>query len=325
MPVFNAQRFLAEAIESVLNQSFDDFEFLIIDDGSTDRSADIIRSFTDHRIRFIQNEKNLGIMATLNRGIEMASAELIARMDADDICLPTRFERQLAFVNQHPDGVLFSCWAEEVTEDKALFKLERYDPDHYYYNLTFSCWTYHSTLVYKREAVKSVGMYTVPYAEDFELIWQLTRRYRFYAQPEVLLKYRISGQSLSHGKKKKEYDTAFQQQLRRNIDYYHPSPERPIMDWQLQVFGSNAVPKNINLSMAVACLKTLKDVSKSIQSTSNVNLVENHVIAAARKKRQDTLLLLFAHLGAYKGSRLLLKAKAFPLLWQLLFRRLSRN
>src|SRR5690242_1454586 len=106
MPVYNAERFLREAIDSILAQSLQQFEFLIIDDGSTDSSVDIIRSYTDSRIRFIQNERNLGISATLNKGIELSKTELIARMDADDISYPTRLEKQYQYFLTHPDCAL---------------------------------------------------------------------------------------------------------------------------------------------------------------------------------------------------------------------------
>src|SRR5215212_7675082 len=94
MPVYNAEKFLREAIDSILSQSFTDFEFIIINDGSTDSSCDIIRSYEDKRIVFVENEKNLGITATLNKGIKLAACELIARMDSDDISYPERLQKQ---------------------------------------------------------------------------------------------------------------------------------------------------------------------------------------------------------------------------------------
>ncbi|MBA3284207.1 MAG: glycosyltransferase family 2 protein, partial [Nitrosopumilus sp.] len=94
MPVYNASAYLHDAIQSILNQTFQDFEFLIIDDGSSDNSEIIIKGYKDKRIRFIKNEQNIGISATLNKGIELASCELIARMDADDVSYPKRLEKQ---------------------------------------------------------------------------------------------------------------------------------------------------------------------------------------------------------------------------------------
>ncbi len=137
MPVFNAEKYLREAIESILNQTLIEFEFLIIDDGSSDNSISIIRSYSDSRIRFIQNEHNLGISKTLNRGIELASAELIARMDADDISYPQRLQKQYDYINNNEDCALLSTWTRMITEDKQHVRTEKYKSCFYYYNTEF--------------------------------------------------------------------------------------------------------------------------------------------------------------------------------------------
>jgi len=93
MPVFNGEKYLSLAIESILEQTFTDFEFIIINDGSTDDSEKIILSYQDRRIRYIKNKENLNIGRTLNKGIDLAKGKYIARMDCDDISLPNRFER----------------------------------------------------------------------------------------------------------------------------------------------------------------------------------------------------------------------------------------
>ena len=103
MPAYNAENYIREAIDSILAQTFRDFEFLIIDDGSTDHTVEIIRSYSDSRIRLYQNERNMGVAATLNRGLDLARGEYIARMDADDISLPERFAKQAAYMDAHPD------------------------------------------------------------------------------------------------------------------------------------------------------------------------------------------------------------------------------
>ncbi|KEO72602.1 glycosyltransferase family 2 protein [Anditalea andensis] len=105
MPVYNGGKHLKEAIESILNQTYSDFEFFIINDGSSDQSEEIILSYADTRIRYVLNEKNLGIVKTLNRGIELSTAKYIVRMDADDISLPHRLERQVAFMETNPELV----------------------------------------------------------------------------------------------------------------------------------------------------------------------------------------------------------------------------
>ena len=123
MPVYNAERFLREAIDSILGQSFKHFEFLIIDDGSTDASADIIASYRDSRIRFVRNRTNLGITPTLNKGIALASCELIARMDADDISHPQRLQKQFGYMKRNPECALLSSWARVISEDGKFIRL----------------------------------------------------------------------------------------------------------------------------------------------------------------------------------------------------------
>jgi len=204
MPVYNAQSFLDEAMESILNQTFRDFEFLIIDDGSTDNSLNIIKSYDDPRIKLVQNEKNIGISATLNKGINLASADLIARMDADDISYPERLLKQYNYLKHHPDCALLSTQVRIITEDKRTEYFDRTRTDFLYYNLTFSPSIFHSSVMYRKKAVQKVGMYTVPYSEDFELFWQLSRKYKFYQLAEVLLDYRNNSASLWQVSKSRE-------------------------------------------------------------------------------------------------------------------------
>jgi glycosyltransferase involved in cell wall biosynthesis len=101
MSVYNGEEHLREAIDSILNQTYKNFEFLIIDDGSTDGSVNIIRSYLDPRIRLIKNKKNIGITRSLNKGLKLARGEYIARMDDDDIAFPERLEKQVRFLNEH--------------------------------------------------------------------------------------------------------------------------------------------------------------------------------------------------------------------------------
>ena len=118
MPVYNAEGYLAQTLESILNQSLGDFEFLVVDDGSTDRSAEIVRSFRDSRIRLLSQE-NQGCYPARNRAIAEASGKYLANMDAEDISLPERFEKQVAFLEEHPAAVLvgtqaLGCDAEDT-------------------------------------------------------------------------------------------------------------------------------------------------------------------------------------------------------------------
>ena len=114
MPVYNGEKYLREAIDSILSQTFTDFELLIIDDGSSDKSFKIINSYQDLRIKIIQNPKNVGISASLNDGLSLAKGKYIARMDCDDISLSNRLQKQIDFLDEHPEVVVVGCYMEMI-------------------------------------------------------------------------------------------------------------------------------------------------------------------------------------------------------------------
>ena len=118
MSVYNGEKYLKEAVDSILNQTFEDFEFLIIDDGSTDQSLEILRSYKDQRIRIVQNKKNIGLNQSLNNGLKLAQGKFIARMDADDISLSKRLEKQVAFMDDNPGIGVCGTWLQTFGEIK---------------------------------------------------------------------------------------------------------------------------------------------------------------------------------------------------------------
>jgi len=312
MPVYNADRFLAQAIDSILIQTFTDFEFLIIDDCSSDNSVNIIKSYTDARIRFYQNPKNLGISATLNKGIELASAQWIARMDSDDISYPNRLQKQYDFIKKRPDGALFSCWVKVIGQDGEFVMEEHYNSDYYYYNLTFICWIYHPCVIFSKIAVQQVGMYSVPYAEDFELFWQLTRKHKLYNLDQVLLDYRVTDQSLHKVLKKKEYKKAQQEQLLRNFRYYvgesYTIPERYIECLQ---HSFEPLLEKQSVSDIVKCLRELEFLSQKILNKENINRDVEAIKKAAFFKRKFIIDYFVKHLSSFKGLILLIRLGEF--------------
>jgi glycosyltransferase involved in cell wall biosynthesis len=194
MPVFNGEAFLDEAIESILSQTFTDFEFLIIDDGSIDKSVNIVRSYNDHRIKLVCNNKNLGLVATLNRGIELSSGTYIARMDCDDVSLPERLEKQIDFMESHPDVGVCSSWIEVLGKvPKQVWKYPVKSEE-------IKCWLIfesvlpHPSAVIRTKTFKERKLFydsSFPHAEDFEL-WVRAGKYLSYANiDEVLLLYRL--------------------------------------------------------------------------------------------------------------------------------------
>src|SRR6056297_178877 len=161
LSVYNGEKYLEKAISSILNQTFSDFEFIIIDDGSSDRSPEIIKSFNDNRIRYFKNEKNIGLVKSLNKGLEKMKGEYIARMDADDICKPTRFEKQVNFLNKnHEVGVLGT--AMEIVDHKGSHISNQHFPkDHIiiFWKLFFETAVFHPTIMMRTNIVKKAGGY----------------------------------------------------------------------------------------------------------------------------------------------------------------------
>ena len=195
MSVYKGAKYLREAIDSILNQTFKNFEFLIIDDGSTDNSADIIRSYTDPRIRLIQNEENIGLSRSLNKGLKLAKGQYIARMDADDISLPNRLERQTKFLQSHPEHVAVGCWILWVDWDGDPIRQEYQVPSHEEIERIFlrgRGGLPHAATIFRTEFALSIGGYRseYEYAEDVDFFLRLGEHGRLANLQEVLYKVR---------------------------------------------------------------------------------------------------------------------------------------
>lgn len=190
MPVYNAEQHLVEAIESILNQTYKDFEFIIINDGSTDNSEKIILSFKDRRIKYIKNDENLQIVKTLNKGLFIACGEFIARMDADDISLETRFEEQLNHMNKNNIDVCGS-WVQTIGKNKQYWKFPILH-DEIKVNLLF-----HSSIAHPSVMIRKKVFETHKYkeefnkAEDYALWVEIINKFKCENLPKLLLSYRI--------------------------------------------------------------------------------------------------------------------------------------
>jgi glycosyltransferase involved in cell wall biosynthesis len=193
MPVYNGAPYLREAIESILRQSFTDFEFLIIDDGSTDSSVSIVNSYPDPRIRLLENGRNLGLVPTLNWGIDLARGEFIARMDCDDISLPDRLAKQMLFMAAHPEVGVCGGWVEYFMGRELVLKLPVTDVAIKQALPSYNPLA-HPALMIRTVVLKTQPIYYNPeylHIEDYELWVRLAVVTCFANLPEVLLKYRI--------------------------------------------------------------------------------------------------------------------------------------
>jgi glycosyltransferase involved in cell wall biosynthesis len=206
MPVYNGEKYLRESIESILEQTFTDFDFLIIDDGSTDDSSLIINSYNDTRIKYIKNEKNLSTPNALNIGLDLATGDYIARMDCDDISLPDRLAKQVLFMESNPDIGISGTWIQtfgELSDNNVC--VYPCDPKEISYALLFNSVLASPSVIIRRCYLKQYNLKfnsEYIYAQDYNL-WAIADNYFKLANiPEILLKYRIS--STNRGKLKRE-------------------------------------------------------------------------------------------------------------------------
>lgn len=196
MPVYNREVFVAEAVESILEQTFTDFEFIIVDDGSRDRSPEIIREYErrDDRVRFLTLEQNSGTAAAKNHGIEAASGKYIAGMDSDDVSLPQRLEKQVDFLRANPQIGAVGTRAPLTDECLKPFVDYRVPEKHAHiaYNIMLGRSVVGASLLIRRDLLIDVGGYELcrKRGNDIELVSRLISKTRFANIPEWLYLYR---------------------------------------------------------------------------------------------------------------------------------------
>ena len=206
MPVFNCEAFVGEAIESILDQSFSNYEFLIIDDASTDNTRVIVKSYQDPRITLIEKVHNTGYTRSLNYGLSIAKGVYIARMDGDDISLPERFEKQVSYMDGHPEVVVCGTIYSIIGSD-AVKKVPITHDDCKVQLLKKTCFG-HPTVMMRQSVFEAHGIkydVTKEPAEDYDLWVTLLAYGKFYNLPEVLLNYRVHDTQISVKKAKQKF------------------------------------------------------------------------------------------------------------------------
>lgn len=217
--VYNGERYLSEAIESILAQICRDFEFLIVDDGSTDKSVKILADAArrDVRIRIITNPGNIGLTRSLNKAFAEARGTLIARMDADDVALPERFERQVAFLQKNPEvGVVGTSYrfinerGETIGEKSILTDNESIQRALIRFNPFL-----HSSVMIRKGLLDRIGGYDERYkkAQDYDLWMRLAPLCKFANLPDALMEKRFTSDMISYAQERKQIRTAVQIRL----------------------------------------------------------------------------------------------------------------
>lgn len=306
MSVYNGERFLAEAIDSVLAQTFTDFEFLILDDGSSDATPSIIRAYAarDNRIRPIIRE-NRGLIASLNQLIEEACAPIVARMDADDICHPERFERQYAFLRERPEYGVIGCSSEDIDEQgrTLLLKGTGHPLDHEAFLATIGtggqliC---HPAAMFRRDVVLGVGGYHAAFrhCEDFDLWLRLASVTRLGNLPERLIRYRHSpGQVSSRHATEQQIGAAvsllaYEERAAGRRDPTASLERLPPIDELDALFGRGGVARDVRAQVAT----TLR-YSPAAMRDEGFDLLLRHVRESRRRDGMWRTVLRLVRFG----------------------------
>jgi glycosyltransferase involved in cell wall biosynthesis len=260
MPVYNGERHLKEAIDSILSQTIINFEFIILNDGSKDKTAEIVQSYSDPRIRYIKNENNLQIAKTLNKGIQLAKGKYIARMDADDISLPSRFEIQVNFLEKNPSiGLVGSFYKKFGTDDKTI-KLPTSNDEirvHMLFNNPFG----HPTVMFRRDIVQINNLYYDNYraAQDYYYFYCFSKLTQLANINQVLLRYRVHHEQIS---------TAKIHEQKKNADQIRSL----ILKDQVTVDETDCYRHNLFSQSAVYDKKVLLVVTSWAEKLININI-----------------------------------------------------
>lgn len=307
MPVYNAAPYLAEAIQSILDQTFSDFELILIDDASTDTSYAIAQSFADPRIRVLQNAQNRGIVFTRNRGLAELRGQFYAPFDADDVAMPTKLAKQVHFLRENPAFGMVGCWVKHIDSHGQVLP-ERWKlkarPEAILPHLLFRNYFVQSALLIRREAIPPQGYENgFEIGEDYLMWTAIAQHYKVWNLPDYLLAYRRHGQNTTS----KDPDTLL---------YY----EQRIYHAIYRQFGIAITPPEIQ------CLLQLKG-NEVIQSSEALREIEQFLIRTQEvflhnwPDRQMELRgvilnrwLKACYLARSLGSKALLRLVSSPLL-----------
>jgi len=248
MPAYNAERYIAEAVRSILDQTFCDFQLVVVDDGSSDNSTHLVRQCAEHdpRIILIRNGSSRNICNALNRGIEEARGEYVARMDADDWSYPDRLMQQVAFMDAHPDVVVSGGSIEICDGDLKPLNIRTYqqnDEDirrRLFRHSPFA----HPAVIYRTAAARAVGGYNpaLADAEDYDFFLRLGSHGHFANLRDLLLRLRTSKDSVSQSKGRRQEHLTIYIRLKASTEYGYQMSGRDHLYTALQYASSFMIP-----------------------------------------------------------------------------------
>ena len=306
MAVYNGEAYLRECMDSVFGQTYKDFEFLIIDDGSTDSTPNIIMSYRDSRIRLLRNEKNLSQVASLNIGLDNALGEYVARIDADDIMLTRRLERQLDFLMKNPGIALVGSWGEAINrggKNIAKTKLPFRNEEIIATILFGGFISIHSSFMFRKKIILDAGKYNEAFSftEDYKLIIDLLlKRHTVKNMQEVFIKYRFHDDRISVRDSKPQierYIIALRQFITHFADGFSEVERELLFNFLINAgaihdeYWKKGIHKNDIKRIANMCDALLKNISAYFKMTAAENYFMRRVFY--------NKILNFAYQGHY--------------------------
>lgn len=264
MPVYNGEKHLKQAIESILNQTVQDFELIIVNDGSTDNSLNILAGFNDARIKVFSNTENKGLAYTRNRLVALSKGKFIAILDSDDLAFPSRFEEQLAVFKSNPSVKLVGTGVQPIDEnDKLIGKpwTGTLSAPKIKAELFFNNYFSQSSIMVERECFKSF-IYEERFApaEDYFIWTQIASKYETALIDKVLVNYRVHQNSISHVQKERQ-DNALKEIQKIQLKKLYPSATIEQLDFHVEVLQRKILPITsfFQLKKVLKWLKKLKD------------------------------------------------------------------
>lgn len=232
MPVYNCELYIKEAMDSILNQTYTDFEFLILDDASTDQTVALIKTYVDSKIKLIEKPVNTGYTNSLNQGLQLAKGEYIARMDADDISLPERLAKQVAFLEANPEIILCgSCYS--IIGSEKVIEVPENNNEIKVALLRGNCMVHPSVMMRKQVLDTFLVVYDVSKepAEDYDLWVRLVAIGKLHNLKEVLLNYRVHITQVSQKRKQQQIASALSTriQILKNLNYSFTESENDLL------------------------------------------------------------------------------------------------
>ena len=255
MPAYNAERHIRQAIQSILNQSYKHFELIIINDGSSDNTKAIIKSYSDNRIRFFENEKNSGIVYCRNKGLKLAKGEFIGMFDADDVAHQEKFSMQVSFLEENKDFGMVGSWAKFIDEDgkklSGSWKLKA-SPAMIPAIMLFKNYFLQSAVLYRQECIRKFSFKEgFDILEDYIIWLEIIQEYKAWNLQKYLVDYRIHSEGVTkkHSKEKLE-------------------KEKKVFRIQLMELGIDATEAELELHIvirndqSISSIYTLKSIEK---------------------------------------------------------------